>query len=128
MMWNTTLHPIQAVVTVYTVCYNVNTISAFWAHSYVFCTMLKTDSEYFPTQHQTAGHFEEYAMYMHCIYCQNQILKHCFDECQTLKGSLLNRMVWYEKKASNVHTNWIFKKLQWSVYKKRTSLNRNKID
>jgi hypothetical protein len=29
MMWNTTLHPIQAVVTVYTVCYNVNTISAF---------------------------------------------------------------------------------------------------
>jgi hypothetical protein len=60
--------------------------------------MLKTDSEYFPTQHQTAGRFEEHAMDMHCIYCQNQILKYYFDECHTFKGSLLNRMVRYKER------------------------------
>jgi len=59
----------------------------------VFCMMLKIDSEYFPTQHQTAGRCEECAMDMHCVYCQNQILKHYFDKCQTLKGSSLYRMV-----------------------------------
>jgi len=58
------------------------------------CVMiLKIDSEHFPTQHQTAGRCEEYIMDMHRVYRQNQILKHYFDDCQTLKGSLLNRMV-----------------------------------
>ena len=37
-------------------------------------------------------------MDMHCVYCQNQILKHYFDEYQTLKGSLLNKMVRYKKR------------------------------
>jgi hypothetical protein len=45
-------------------------------------------------QHQTAGRCEEYAMDMHCVYGQNQILKQYFDECETLKGSVLNRTVW----------------------------------
>jgi len=60
--------------------------------------ILKIDSKYFSTQHQTAGPCEENAMDMHFVYCQNQILKHYFDKCQILKGSLLNRMVWLKKK------------------------------
>jgi hypothetical protein len=63
------------------------------AYMCVFCMILKIDSKYFSTQHQTAGPCEENAMDMHFVYCQNQILKHYFDKCQILKGSLLNRMV-----------------------------------
>jgi hypothetical protein len=33
MMCKTTLHPNQAVVTAHTMRYNINRLSAFWAHS-----------------------------------------------------------------------------------------------
>lgn len=71
MMCKCTLHPLQAVVTLCTLCCNVNRISAFGQHSvFVFCMILTTNSEYFPTQHQTVGLCIGHAMDVQCVYCE----------------------------------------------------------